>query len=477
MECIHLLQRVEIFLKDDLQKEKLSEHVSQKLLELQCIIQNFLGKTDSYKKKEIEDSKRRSQQPLPPIPNRKTENNIPIDDEIYEDICNESIYVEANPVESFVSKQEQKPKMKLLKKTLSERFIFADRGRRKSNLSLVNESLCKIPPDFTTHLRVWSNDKWSKKVCSIRGNHLLVQSKSKKNDTVVNLDGCELSPDVDSHGNKNQYVFLLTRENEEIIKLKAPSGEELGKWVMAITKAQTKSLAKPKDENCDLTDENELYVGMCQESSTNEQASEDENIYIAFDPVLERSRPSTSTKSEPRSFAKADSEPSINKSRSFTLSDTRRMSSKKSKSFEVSESEAEEIKEKIEEVDKFIHMSRIKEAQLLRYFDASVEQKNFMTTSEVDNIISLTRQNISNLKSQKDFLRRKLTGEVAIGESFRRNPMPIDPKVLEKRRDLFDRNNIKNKNYRKNDRLHSSARKIVGVGNVQSLKSKFEQLE
>ena len=39
---------------------------------------------------------------------------------------------------------------------------------------------------------------------------------------------------------------------------------------MAITKAQTKSLAKPKDENCDLTDENELYVGMCQESSTNE---------------------------------------------------------------------------------------------------------------------------------------------------------------------------------------------------------------
>ena len=88
---------------------------------------------------------------------------------------------------------------------------------------------------------------------------------------------------------------------------------------------------------------------------------------------------------------------------------------------------------------------RIKEAQLLRYFDASVEQKNFMTTSEVDNIISLTRQNISNLKSQKDFLRRKLTGEVAIGESFRRNPMPIDPKVLEKRRDLFDRNNIKNK--------------------------------
>lgn len=49
MECIHLLQRVEIFLKDDLQKEKLSEHVSQKLLELQCIIQNFLGKTDSYK--------------------------------------------------------------------------------------------------------------------------------------------------------------------------------------------------------------------------------------------------------------------------------------------------------------------------------------------------------------------------------------------------------------------------------------------
>ena len=89
-----------------------------------------------------------------------------------------------------------------------------------------------------------------------------------------------------------------------------------------------------------------------------QQASEDENIYIAFDPVLERSRPSTSTKSEPRSFAKADSEPSINKSRSFTLSDTRRMSSKKSKSFEVSESEAEEIKEKIEEVDKFIHMSR-----------------------------------------------------------------------------------------------------------------------
>ena len=103
-------------------------------------------------------------------------------------------------------------------------------------------------------------------------------------------------------------------------------------------------------------------------------------------------------------------------------------------------------------VNTFFHINlsltinfRIKEAQLLRYFDASVEQKNFMTTSEVDNIISLTRQNISNLKSQKDFLRRKLTGEVAIGESFRRNPMPIDPKVLEKRRDLFDRNNIKNK--------------------------------
>ena len=68
-----------------------------------------------------------------------------------------------------------------------------------------------------------------------------------------------------------------------------------------------------------------------------------------------------------------------------------------------------------------------------------------MTTSEVDNIISLTRQNISNLESQKDFLRKKLTGEVAIGESFRRNPMPIDPKVLENRRKLFDSNNIKNK--------------------------------
>jgi len=474
MECIHLLKRVEMFLKDDLQKEMLSELVSHKLSELQRIIQNFLAKTDSYKTKEIENSKKRSQQPLPPVPNPKTENSIPIDDEIYEDICNESIYVDANPVESFVSKQEQKPKMKLLKKTLSERFIFADRGRRKSHFSLVNESLYKTPPDFTTHLRVWSNEKWSKKVCSIRGNHLLVQSKNKKNDIVVNLDGCELSPDVDSHGNKNQYVFLLTRDDEEMIKLKAPSGEELGKWVMAITKAQTKSLTKPKENNCDLTDENKPYVDMYQESSTNE-ASEDENIYVTFDPVLERSRPSTSTKSEPKSFAETDSHPSINKSRSS--SDTRKVCFKSSKSFEVSETEAEEIKEKIEEVDKFIHMSRIKEAQLLRYFDASVEQKNSMTTSEVDNIISLTRQNISNLESQKDFLRKKLTGEVAIGESFRRNPMPIDPKVLENRRKLFDRNNIKNKNYRKNDRLHSSARKIVGVGNVQSLKSKFEQLE
>ena len=49
MECIHLLKRVEIFLKDDLQKEMLSELVSHKLLELQHIIQNFLAKTDSYK--------------------------------------------------------------------------------------------------------------------------------------------------------------------------------------------------------------------------------------------------------------------------------------------------------------------------------------------------------------------------------------------------------------------------------------------
>ena len=39
---------------------------------------------------------------------------------------------------------------------------------------------------------------------------------------------------------------------------------------MAITKAQTKSLTKPKENNCDLTDENKPYVDMYQESSTNE---------------------------------------------------------------------------------------------------------------------------------------------------------------------------------------------------------------
>jgi len=382
---------------------------------------------------------------------------------------------------------------------LSERFIFADKGRRKSHVSIVNEKLYKLPPDFTTHLRVWSNEKWSKKVCSIRGNHILVQSKNKKNDVAINLDECELSPDVDCHDNKNRYVFLLTRGEEEMIKLKAPSAEELGKWVMAITKAQTKSLTKQKQENCDLPDEDELYVDMCQENSTNEiispsesnysnltfsvddrdqQAFEEENIYVDFDPVsLGRSRPSTSTKSEPRAFVEADSSAKVNKSRSFTSSDTRRSSSNNTKNHEVSEIEAAEINEKISEVDKFIHMSRLKEAQLLRYFDASIEQNNSMTTSEVENIISKTRQNICNLESQKDFLRRKLTGEIKIGESFKRTPLPIDPKVLEKRRNLFDSNAFKNKNYRKNNRLHSSARGIVGLGNVQSLKSKFEQLE
>ena len=50
--------------------------------------------------------------------------------------------------------------VKLLKKTLSERFIFADRGRRKSHFSLVNESLYKTPPDFTSKFLTYLKIVW-----------------------------------------------------------------------------------------------------------------------------------------------------------------------------------------------------------------------------------------------------------------------------------------------------------------------------
>ncbi|XP_076815690.1 actin filament-associated protein 1-like isoform X2 [Clavelina lepadiformis] len=105
-------------------------------------------------------------------------------------------------------------------------------------------------------LNVFNDGKWSKKLCLIRTNQLLIYGKEEAPEQTVILQGCDLQPSFDDQ--ERMFAFKLTKDGKQLLFLEASSSSEMGRWV-GILIAETGCAEVPEVEPESIYVEPELY--------------------------------------------------------------------------------------------------------------------------------------------------------------------------------------------------------------------------
>merc|ERR1739838_1231404 len=433
-ETNDLLERIAVFFEVDLPSEDLSDETACKLVELRKLLDQHLKATayNSEGAREIkklqstngdcvddsvvddgeaiyeeiadlteqevalklEDERiansQRSHEPLPPLPKEFLEQTLsPGFDE-------ENHYVEANPVTKDQLKSYNRSKINILKKTISRPFL--DRTRRSS---VFDGTIAGI----TGQLRIQNKteDKWKKKQCVVTSQVMQIYGKDKKLERIIHLGACEL--ESYSSGHKGPFVFSLTREGKEPTMFRASSPEDMGYWVRRLVHVMKLKPREADEEEEEEVEEEHLYANVDNEvfhvGEERKESLLQDGEYVNMQ-LCEESSPL-------RSVSSVDSVRVKENLYSWSPDDLSKKKQKKRKREEIEKENKlkTQLVIKKNKIEASLKVLQIKELQLEKYLEASIDHQSPATEQLVENI-RLTLGNIEHLQMKRERIDQKL---------------------------------------------------------------------